>query len=225
MPDDDVAVGAPLDRRGARHAARRVPRHHDLEDPVPREPGPDRPRAHAVGLPEVLRPGHRPAALDPAPAEGELPAAQGDQGSPRGRRTRSSCPDRRAVAAATELAPRSRRATKPARRPKQDDAEGARADEGRADDRRRRADAPRRGEARGRRSRRPKPRDPASRGRGRADSWRSTTARRRRSSRSTARATPDPCRARGGRAGSPTRRSTELEEFGLLEPAGDRRRP
>ena len=32
-----------------------VPRHHDLEDPVPREPGPHRPRAHAVGLPQVLR--------------------------------------------------------------------------------------------------------------------------------------------------------------------------
>ena len=36
-------------------AARGVPRHHDLEDPLPREPGPHRPRAHAVGLPEVLR--------------------------------------------------------------------------------------------------------------------------------------------------------------------------
>ena len=34
---------------------RRVPRHHDLEDPLPREPGSRRPRAHAVGLPEVLR--------------------------------------------------------------------------------------------------------------------------------------------------------------------------
>ena len=33
---------APLDRRGARRAARRVPRHHHLEDPVPREPGPGR---------------------------------------------------------------------------------------------------------------------------------------------------------------------------------------
>ena len=45
---------------------RRVPRHHDLEDPLPREPGPDRPRAHAVGLPEVLRRRPRAAALDPA---------------------------------------------------------------------------------------------------------------------------------------------------------------
>ena len=41
------------------------------------------PGAHAVGLPEVLRPRRRPPALDPAPAEGALPAAQGDQGAPR----------------------------------------------------------------------------------------------------------------------------------------------
>ena len=39
----------PLDRRRSRPAARRVPRHHDLEDPVPREPGSHRPGAHAVG--------------------------------------------------------------------------------------------------------------------------------------------------------------------------------
>ena len=45
----------PLDRRGARPAARGVPRRHDLQDPVPREPGPDRAGAHAVGLPQVLR--------------------------------------------------------------------------------------------------------------------------------------------------------------------------
>ena len=62
---------------------RRVPRHHDLEDPVPREPGAHRPRAHAVGLPEVLRRRPHAAALDPVPAEGELPAAEGDQGAPR----------------------------------------------------------------------------------------------------------------------------------------------
>ena len=34
-----------VDRRRARPAAPRVPRHHDLEDPVPREPGPDRSRS------------------------------------------------------------------------------------------------------------------------------------------------------------------------------------
>ena len=63
----------------------RVPRRHDLEDPLPREPGPDRPRAHAVGLPEVLRGRRRAAAVDPAPAARPLPAAEGDQGPPRGR--------------------------------------------------------------------------------------------------------------------------------------------
>ena len=65
---------APVDRRGPQPAAGRVPRRHDLEDPLPREPGPARPRAHAVGLPEVLRGRHRAAALDPAPAARELPA-------------------------------------------------------------------------------------------------------------------------------------------------------
>ena len=74
----------PVDRRGPRPAAGRVPRRHDLQDPVPREPGPARPRAHAVGLPEVLRGRHRPAALDPAPAARPLPAPEGHQGPPRG---------------------------------------------------------------------------------------------------------------------------------------------
>ena len=58
----------PVDRRGPRPPAGRVPRRHDLEDPLPREPGPARPRAHAVGLPQVLRGRHRAPALDPAPA-------------------------------------------------------------------------------------------------------------------------------------------------------------
>ena len=64
-------------------AAGGVPRRHDLEDPLPREPGPARPRTHAVGLPQVLRARHRAAAVDPAPAARELPAAAGDQGPPR----------------------------------------------------------------------------------------------------------------------------------------------
>ena len=51
----------PVDRRGAGAAARGVPRRHHLQDPVPREPGPHRARAHAVGLPEVLRRRRRPA--------------------------------------------------------------------------------------------------------------------------------------------------------------------
>ena len=77
-------AAVPVDRRGARPAPGGVPRRHDLEDPVPREPGPARPRAHAVGLPEVLRGRRRAAALDPRPAARELPAAQGDQGPPGG---------------------------------------------------------------------------------------------------------------------------------------------
>ena len=73
----------PVDRRGAAAPAGRVPGRHDLQDPLPREPGPDRPGAHAVGLPQVLRPRHRPAEVHPARAEGQLPAAQGDQGPAR----------------------------------------------------------------------------------------------------------------------------------------------
>ena len=95
---------APVDRRGAQPPAGGVPRRHDLEDPVPREPGPARPRAHAVGLPQVLRGRHRAAALDPPPAARELPAAQGDQGPPRrGRERRAArrAGRRRAVPAAS----------------------------------------------------------------------------------------------------------------------------
>ena len=73
---------APVHRRGPEPPPGRVPRRHHLQDPLPREPGPARSRAHPVGLPQVLRGRHRAAALDPAPAEGELPAAQGHQGPP-----------------------------------------------------------------------------------------------------------------------------------------------
>ena len=41
------------------------------------------PRAHPVGLPEVLRTRPGAAAMDPLPAEGALPPAEGDQGAPR----------------------------------------------------------------------------------------------------------------------------------------------
>ena len=59
------------------------PDDHDLEDPLPRGRGPDRARAHPVGLPQVLRRGHRAAALHPPAAARPLPAAAGDQGAPR----------------------------------------------------------------------------------------------------------------------------------------------
>ena len=81
-------AGPPVDRRGPRAAARGVPRRHDLQDPVPREPGPDRAGAHAVGLPQVLRRRRRAAARDPARAARELPAAAGHQGPHRLRRDR-----------------------------------------------------------------------------------------------------------------------------------------
>ena len=76
----------PVHRRGPQPAPGRLPRRHDLQDPLPREPGPPRPRAHAVGVPEVLRGRHRAAALDPAPAAGALPPAEGHQGPPPGER-------------------------------------------------------------------------------------------------------------------------------------------
>ena len=76
----EPGAGPPVDRRGARAAARGVPGRHDLQDPVPREPGSDRARAHAVGLPQVLRRRRRAAAGDPARAAREVPAAAGHQG-------------------------------------------------------------------------------------------------------------------------------------------------
>ena len=85
-------TGVPVDRRGPGPAPGGVPRRHHLQDPLPREPGSARPRAHAVGLPEVLRGRRRAAAVDPAPAARALPATEGHQGPPAGWRR---SPDRR----------------------------------------------------------------------------------------------------------------------------------
>ena len=52
-------------RRGAGAAARRVPRRHDLQDPLPRVRGSGRAGAHAVRLPQVLPRRRRAAALRP----------------------------------------------------------------------------------------------------------------------------------------------------------------
>ena len=101
-----------VDRRRAQPAARRVPRHHDLQDPLPREPRPRRTRAHAVGLPQVLRRRRRTAALRPAPAARALPAAEGDQGPAR----RSSTAT--AALAAVVAPTRRRRASADRRRPR-----------------------------------------------------------------------------------------------------------
>ena len=106
-PMAEPGAGPPVDRRGARAAARGVPRRHDLQDPLPREPGPDRARAHAVGVPQVLRRRRRAAARDPARAARELPAAAGDQG-PHRLRARSRPPRRRR---------RRRRRSRPAEQP------------------------------------------------------------------------------------------------------------
>ena len=115
-------ASAPVDRRGARRAPGRVPRRDRLEDPLPREPGPHQPRAHAVGVPEVLRVRRRPASLDPHRAARPLHAAQGDQGAARGPRPghRRAAPAHasepagppgpdRARAAGTDLRPRPHR--------------------------------------------------------------------------------------------------------------------
>ena len=97
----------PVDRRRARSAAPGVPRRHDLEDPLPREPGARRPRAHPVGVPQVLRARRRAAALGAAPTARALPAAQGDQGSPRaGRVRRRRWRRRRAARGAVRRPPR-----------------------------------------------------------------------------------------------------------------------
>ena len=64
----------------------RVPRRHDLQDPLLGEPGPGEPRALAVGLPQVLRGRRGASPLGPPPAAGAFLAPQGDPGSPGRRR-------------------------------------------------------------------------------------------------------------------------------------------
>ena len=70
-------------RGGAHPAAGRVPRRHDLEDPVPRVRGPGRAGPHPVGLPQVQPRRRRPAALRAGGPARPLPAAAGHQGAPR----------------------------------------------------------------------------------------------------------------------------------------------
>ena len=94
-------TGISLDRRGARPAARGLPRRHDLEDPLPGEPRADLAGTHVVRLPQVLRPRCRAPAGDPDRAAQQLPAAARHQGSARDRRDRS---DRGASAARTATA-------------------------------------------------------------------------------------------------------------------------
>ncbi len=111
----EPTVGPPVDRRGARAAARGVPGRHDLEDPVPREPGPHRAGAHAVGVPQVLRGRRRAAAAHPARAARALPAAAGHQGpaSTPARSSRRATPPR-----GTRRRIRPTRATRSRRRPR-----------------------------------------------------------------------------------------------------------
>ena len=110
------APAAPVDRRGARAAARGVPRRHDLQDPLPREPGPDRAGADAVGLPQVLRRRRRAAARDPARAARELPAAAGHQGPHRVGRDRAPATRHRHAARRRTPCGRRRRAAEPGAR-------------------------------------------------------------------------------------------------------------
>ena len=87
------------DRRGLRAPARRVPRHLDLEDPLPRGPGPAAPEPDAGRLPALLRGRRRAPGHDPAAPARRVPAAAGD---PRG----ASRADRRPGEAPRSRAPR-----------------------------------------------------------------------------------------------------------------------
>ena len=118
----------PVDRRRPDAAARGVPRRHHLEDPLPREPGPGQPGAHAVGLPQVLRPRRRAPALGAAPAARALPAAQGDQGPPgrrRAGRSRGVDAGRNGKLARGRRSPGDRRRSTGARQTADDEGDGA----------------------------------------------------------------------------------------------------
>ena len=69
---------APHDRLGLPAAPERVPGHLDLQDPLPRRPGPARAEADARRISAVQRGGRRAAGDDPAPPARRVPAAAGD---------------------------------------------------------------------------------------------------------------------------------------------------
>ena len=73
------------DRRRLQGALAGVPRHLDLEDPLPRGPEAARAAAHARRLPALLDERRLAAAHDPAPAARRVPAAAGDPPGARGR--------------------------------------------------------------------------------------------------------------------------------------------
>ena len=69
---------APHDRKRVPPPAGRVPGHLDLQDPLPRGPGPARAEAHAERGPALQRGRRRAARDDPAPAARRVPAAARD---------------------------------------------------------------------------------------------------------------------------------------------------
>ena len=97
------------DRRGLQGAGAGVPRHLDLEDPLPRGPEAARAAAHARRLPALHAGRRRAAAHDPAPAARRVPAAAGH---PPGARRPGRARRRRRAAPA----PRAGRPARPRRR-------------------------------------------------------------------------------------------------------------
>src|SRR4051812_23386124 len=73
-----AARAASDDRRGLPAAAGRISGHLDLEDPLPRRPGPAGAAAHAGRIPPFHGGRRRPAADDPPPAARRVPTPPGD---------------------------------------------------------------------------------------------------------------------------------------------------
>ena len=76
--DDSLRHPPPHDRLGLPPAAGRLPRHLDLEDPLPRGSGAARAEAHSRRLPAVQRGRRRAPGDDSAPPARRVPAAAGD---------------------------------------------------------------------------------------------------------------------------------------------------
>ena len=111
---------SPHDRGGLQPPAGRVPRHLDLEDPLPRGPGAPGPAADAGRLPPLHRGRRRAPADDPAAPARRVPAAPGHPPGARGRRAARParrpappacrCPRTRSTSARSASAPASTRA-------------------------------------------------------------------------------------------------------------------
>ena len=87
-PRDEPGRAPAHDRRRLRTAPRRVSRHLDLQDPLPRRSGPPATESHARWLPAVRRGRRRAADHDPAASARRVSATACDQGG-------AARPDRR----------------------------------------------------------------------------------------------------------------------------------